>query len=934
MKNFVYRQMRVMGFFLLTIIVLMPCSKSKAEQRKIIVGFANSSDMVSSVSISSDTEYKTGYGFDYLQDIASYTGWSYKYVYGEWNELFDLLEQGSIDLLCGVSYSQARSEMALFSDKPMGTEGYYIYVKSTDSDITSDNFKTLMDKKIGVNGGSDKVEMLKNWIMLNDLNSKVVAADGYDELKSGLSSGKYDAILDTETSENNLFIPVIKVDDSDYYFAISKKHSYLKDELDEAQRKLFSVDPYYNQNLQYKYYKNVSVRKILDADERKWLNRHMYIKVGYLKDMLAFCDKDDKTGKPIGVVKTLFDESVNCFSGFKLKYKYYAYDNLGQMVNALKSDEIDCIFPFYGDKWYADKNNFSVTKAVVDSPIVAVYRGNYSDVSMKKIAIKNQSNYQKTYLKIYYPDSRVKVYDTPEECVEAVENGEVTATIFSAYRVDQVFDTSKYSDLKTVNLSNTVPLSIATNRNNPTLLSILNKVVLLSDNSNIMRTMISYSSAEQKISLSRFVKNNANIIIICMSVTFIIIIFAISAQLNHVKKNKEELARAKEDAEKANDAKSNFLARMSHDIRTPMNGIVGMTKIARDNVDDSERVVFALDRIDSASNQLKNLINDVLDMSKLESGKTILSFEPFNINTILENLKDVFADMISEKGIHFEMEKHDIQHENLIGSPIHIQRVIQNIESNAIKYNKPNGNLKIVVEEKFQQDTRTIFRITISDTGIGMNEEFKKHIFEPFSRENENAGTQYMGTGLGMAITKELLELMNGSITVDSTLGEGTVFVVEIPCVIDKNASQKREEKDAVIDNLSGLNILVVEDNKINAEIAEYILKKSGAEVTLANNGKEAVDVFAETDENYYDIILMDVMMPVMNGYEATRNIRKLHRKDAKKIPIIAMTANAFTKDKLDAIEAGMNEHIAKPLDINLLLEIISKYKHKISRFR
>ena len=449
-----------------------------------------------------------------------------------------------------------------------------------------------------------------------------------------------------------------------------------------------------------------------------------------------------------------------------------------------------------------------------------------------------------------------------------------------------------------------------------------------------MRTMISYSSAEQKISLSRFVKNNANFIIICMSVTFIIIIFAISAQLNHVKKNKEELARAKEDAEKANDAKSNFLARMSHDIRTPMNGIVGMTKIARDNVDDSERVVFALDRIDSASNQLKNLINDVLDMSKLESGKTVLSFEPFNINTILENLKDVFVDMISEKGIHFEMEKHDIQHENLIGSPIHIQRVIQNIESNAIKYNKPNGNLKIVVEEKFQQDTRTIFRITISDTGIGMNEEFKKHIFEPFSRENENAGTQYMGTGLGMAITKELLELMNGSITVDSTLGEGTVFVVEIPCVIDKNASQKREEKDAVIDNLSGLNILVVEDNKINAEIAEYILKKSGAEVTLANNGKEAVDVFAETDENYYDIILMDVMMPVMNGYEATRNIRKLHRKDAKKIPIIAMTANAFTKDKLDAIEAGMNEHIAKPLDINLLLEIISKYKHKISRFR
>ena len=669
-------------------------------------------------------------------------------------------------------------------------------------------------------------------------------------------------------------------------------------------------------------------------DERKWLNRHMYIKVGYLKNMLAFCDKDDKTGNPIGVVKTLFNESVNCFSGFKLKYKYYAYDDLGQMVNALKKDDIDCIFPFYGDKWYADKNNFSVTKAVVDSPMVAVYRGNYSDVSMKKVAIKNQSNYQKTYLKIYYPDSHVKVYNTPEACIEAVEKGEMTATIFSAYRVDQIFDISEYSDLKTVNLSNTVPLSVATNRNNPTLLSILNKMVMLSDNSSIMRTMISYSTVEHKFSLSRFVKNNANFIIICMSVTFFVIIFVSLAQLNHVKKNKEELALAKEDAERANDAKSNFLARMSHDIRTPMNGIVGMTKIARDNVGNNEKVVFALDRIDSASNQLKNLINDVLDMSKLESGKTILAFEPFNINTILENLKDVFADMISEKGIHFEMEKHDIQHENLIGSPIHIQRIIQNIESNAIKYNKPNGRLKIEIEEKFLQNNQTSFRFTISDTGIGMTDKFKQHLFEPFSRENENAGTQYMGTGLGMAITKELLDLMNGSISVESTLGEGTVFVVEIPCEININADDEQEEKAAVIDNLSGLNILVVEDNKINAEIVEYILEKSGAQVTLANNGKDAVDMFFESPENYYDIILMDVMMPVMNGYEATRNIRKLQRKDAGKIPIIAMTANAFTKDKQDAIDAGMNEHVAKPLDINQLLEIISKYKHKIGRFR
>lgn len=372
---------------------------------------------------------------------------------------------------------------------------------------------------------------------------------------------------------------------------------------------------------------------------------------------------------------------------------------------------------------------------------------------------------------------------------------------------------------------------------------------------------------------------------------------------------------------------------MSHDIRTPMNGIMGMTRIAKENVSEPEKVGFALDKIDSASNQLKNLINDVLDMSKLESGKTILSYEPFNINDIITNLRDVFSEAIAEKGIEFEIKKHNIIHEELIGSPLHIQRIIQNIESNAIKYNKPNGSLKIEIEELNAIEDTTRFRFTISDTGIGMSRQFVEHLFEPFSRENDNAGTEYMGTGLGMAITKELLELMNGTVSVDSCQGVGTEFVVEIPIDINKNISpEKNEEK--VLENLSGIKILLVEDNEINAEIAKYILNGAGADIELAKDGKEAVEAFYASKEYYYDLILMDVMMPVMNGYEATRQIRSLDRKDAKEIPIIAMTANAFTKDKQDAIEAGMNEHVAKPLDIKLLLRVISRYKDKISRFR
>lgn len=929
-----YKRIRIALLFIIIILLIIPCAKTNAGKRKIRVGFVNSSRMISSVAAASEAEYKTGYGYDYLQDIAAYTGWSYKYVFGEWNELFELLNEGEIDILCGVSYSLSRSQRMLFSEKPMGTEGYYIYVKNSEEDISAENIKSLDNKKIGINAGNEQVEMLRNWIMMNGTNSKIVVANGYDELKSGIMSGKYDAILDTETSENNQLIPIIKVSENQYYFAISKEYSYLKEELDNAQEKLFSMDPYYNQKLQYKYYKNVSARKILDVDERKWLNRHINIKVGYLRNMLAFCDEDKNTGQPVGVIKTLFEQSKNCFSGIKLKYEYHAYDSLEKMLQALKSEEIDCIFPFYGDKWYADRKNLSVTNVVVDSPIVAVYKGNYSDKTMQRIAIKKESNYQETFSNIYYPKSKVIIYDTPEDCIEAVEKGEVTSTIFSSYRIDQVLNSSKYDDLKTVNLSTNVPLSIATNRSNTTLLSILNKIVLLSNQSEITRTMINYSAARQKFSFSQFVKDNANFIIICMSVTFVTIIFICFAQINHVKKNRAELTHAKEDAERANDAKSNFLARMSHDIRTPMNGIMGMTKIAKDNVSDSEKVAFALDRIDSASNQLKNLINDVLDMSKLESGKTILAHEPFNLNKIVENLKDVFDEAIAEKGIDFKIEMCDVRHENLIGSPIHVQRVIQNLESNAIKYNKPNGKLYIKVEEIDAAGDKTRIKFTVSDTGIGMSKEFVQHIFEPFSRENENAGTQYMGTGLGMAITKELLELMNGSVEVESELQKGTTFIVEIPFEIDRFADKEKKEDDTVIDNLSGINILIVEDNKINAEIVEYMLTKSGANTQYAQNGKVAVEMFEKSPENSYDIILMDVMMPVMNGYEATRAIRKLNRKDAKEIPIIAMTANAFTKDKHDAIEAGMNEHLAKPLDINQFLKVISRYKNKISRFR
>lgn len=388
-----------------------------------------------------------------------------------------------------------------------------------------------------------------------------------------------------------------------------------------------------------------------------------------------------------------------------------------------------------------------------------------------------------------------------------------------------------------------------------------------------------------------------------------------------------EEEQAKEEAIFANQAKTEFLSRMSHDIRTPMNGILGMTKIARENIDDRERVLDSLKKIDQTGKQLELLINDVLDMSRLESGKTELSRIPFDLKAQLDGIEQSIMPMAEEhyikiKGFHIQYE-----HKNLLGSPLHLQRILMNILSNAIKYNKPEGSLECWMTEQVIDTSRGLYCFKIQDTGIGMSEEFQRHMFEPFSREHTDAGTVYQGTGLGMAIMRELVELMGGTIKVKSKLNEGTTFFVNLPfeyCYDCGDIMEDRNEKGNP--DITGVRILLVEDNELNIEIARYLLEGEGAVITICKNGKEAVETFKAAPVHEYDIVLMDVMMPIMNGLDATKHIRALEREDAKTIPIIAMTANAFQEDVQKVKEAGMNEHLAKPLDMDKMYQIIATY--------
>ena len=391
-------------------------------------------------------------------------------------------------------------------------------------------------------------------------------------------------------------------------------------------------------------------------------------------------------------------------------------------------------------------------------------------------------------------------------------------------------------------------------------------------------------------------------------------------------KYKAELLIAAKKAEAANEAKTEFLQRMSHDIRTPINGIRGLVNMADHYADDMEKQTEYRTKVKEASNLLLELVNDVLDMSKLESGEIVLEEIPFNLSSISREVFVVIEQMAAEQNIRVVWEKKEITHRDFIGSPGYVKRVMMNILSNAVKYNKENGQIYVsCVEIPSEQPEMTTMEFVCWDTGIGMAEEFQKHIFEPFAQEHTGSRAKFAGTGLGMAISKKLVEEMGGTITFESKKGVGSTFVIRVPFKIDLDADKREESKDVSEKSIKGMHVLLAEDNELNMEIAEFLLQNEGAEVTKAWNGQEIVELFRKSEAGEFDVILMDIMMPIINGYEAAKRIRSLDREDAKKIPIIAMTANAFTEDRIRAKEAGMDEHVAKPIDVELLIKVIHK---------
>ncbi len=867
-------------------------------------------------------EHKQGAGYEYLQKISYITGWRYEYVYASFKECLDMLADGKIDILGSVSYTPERAESIDYSTYAAGTERYWIYTREDHMNLTEGDLKQMNGCRIGVADGSYQKELLGKWLDSNQIQAETVVCKGYDEMVEKLDTDELDALVVPELSVNSDFIAIANIGASDCYFGVSKSRPDLLKELNSAQEEINNTEPDYSSELYARYEGKSVINYALNKEEKQWLDAHENtIRVGYLKDNLPFCGEEN--GKLTGILGTVLDTVQE---KYEITIKAVPCSTGVEMNEALQSGEIDIAGPIIRDFYTQEQFQVVLTDAIFDITPVVIYKGNEYSSSLSTIAATETSLYSGLMVSLLFQDAEIIQYDTQEECLEAVADGKVGATVIPSSKINLLNESPLTQSLSFAEMAKRQELGMFTTRENRRAATIINKAI--EQSSNILNGVVlaQNSVSEKEMTLQDVLAEYADLAIgVSFVVIFVLLLLVYSLSVSR-KKQMEALKEA-QNANAANIAKTTFLNHMSHDIRTPMNAIVGFTDIAMKKKPDKE-VEDCLKKIRQSSEYLMTLINDVLDISRIESGK--LEYKP-----VLVDLRDIVNTVLSiargyteNRDLNFCVSREEFKNPYVMADELRIREVLLNIISNAVKFTKDGGTISFAAENCPGNDEHhVIVRYRISDTGIGMSEEFQTKIFDEFSQENSGARTSYKGTGLGMAIAKQYVDLMGGKIEVSSRQGIGSTFTVEIPLLIAEHVRTEKEEKLRKDMDLHGLHVLLAEDNDLNAELAVDLLEEKGMIVTRTADGKSALAQFCNTAPGTFDLILMDIMMPEMNGYETTKAIRNLpDRPDGKKIPIIAMTANAFAEDVQAALNAGMDDHVAKPVDMSILIAVITKH--------
>lgn len=885
------------------------------EQKTVRVGYVN----VASYEEGGEGEYKRGSGYEYLQKISYVTGWKYEYVYGSFKECYDMLVNGDIDLFGNVTYSPERAELMDFSSYPQGKDTYLLYTVRDNVELTTGDVSKLNHCKIGVTEGSYQEGLLHDWLMSNQIQAETIKYDGYETMMAALDEGELDAIATPDLATSYDYMPIVNIGFSDYYFAVNKSRPDLLKELNAALYEIQNSELDYNNLLVSRYHNQMSNNLLLSEKEKDWLTAHdNKLRIGYLADNLPY-SRQSEDGEMLGVMKTLADTLENEF-GITIETK--CYETSMQLNDALEDGEVDTIGPVYSDFYLAEQKKYVLTNAFLSTTPVMIFKDHDSDSYSNVIAVTNESVFPEEVVHVLFPEAEIYLCDGMGECLDAVATGKADSTLVTSLRLNMLRKYHAMGELQFTDTQVKSEICLATTKANRVAAAILNKGISLSSDTLNGVVLAENSYVNKRVTFSDFVKDHMTAVF----GTTGLIILVLGLMIYRMYMNEKKLSSALDEAHNANVAKTTFLSNMSHDIRTPMNAIIGFTNIARKHhVDDD--VDKCLEKIVESSEHLLALINDVLDISRIEAGKVKFEPVPVNISKVTDAVIDIMQGFLSGRDLNFYVERKKLDYPYVLADPVRLREVLVNILSNAVKFTNDGGSVTFRTDyHKEDNDRKIIIHYSIIDTGIGMSKEYLGKIFEEFSQEDSGARTYYKGTGLGMPITKQYVELMGGTISVESEKGEGTTVSVDIPMELaSPEKMQEQDVPDFKVD-LTGIKVLLVEDNELNAEIAQVQLEEYGMQVTRVTDGKEAVEAFAGSQAGTYDLILMDIMMPRMNGYEATAEIRSMkNRMDAGSIPIIAMTANAFAEDVQASLDAGMNAHIAKPLVMEEVIKVISR---------
>ncbi len=1016
-----------------------------------------------------DGAVKTGYAYEYYRKMSEYTGWKYEYVYGSFGELYQSLLDGKIDLLAGLAWREDRETLIGYPDAMMGSERYYLLKHDNNADITADP-ATLNGKQIGVLD-SAMVNTLNRYLENHHVTANVIPYPDSTELFLDFEELKTDVIAvegDGAYGRNHTEV-LSSFGAADYYLCVNKNRPDLLAELNTAQTLLAAEEPNYLNSLGEKYYSASVMSRAFSLAETEWIRTHNVLRVGYLENYLPYSDTDDQ-GQATGVIRDIIPEILKVLNISNVSVVYSGYGSYDDMIADMGKETIDVAFPVGGGLYYSEENGLYQSSPVVSAQTELVYRGEFSEKTVSHFAVNENNRMQYYYIRTNFPDAEITMYPSIDDCLDAVLSGKAGCTTLNGLRANDMLKNKRYEGLSLRQNNRSDDRCFGVEIGNEGLLKLLNRGISVIGSDYAQNLSYRYTGGLYSYGMLDFLGDHMAAFVVTICAIAGLIIFLLVRDSMRTKKEirekeaaRRELSDALAAAEYASRAKTEFLNNMSHDIRTPMNAIVGFTALAASHIDNKDQVTDYLGKISVSSQHLLSLINDVLDMSRIESGKMRLEESDVHLPDVIHDLRTIIQSNIASKQLELFIDTQDVQHEDIITDKLRLDQILLNILSNAIKFTPSGGTISFRVIEKPSASAGIAnFEFKVKDNGIGMSEEFQKTIFEAFTREQTSTVSGIQGTGLGMAITKNIVDMMGGTITVHSQEGKGSEFTVALPCRISGNTqspgpvpqlaglralvadddtdtclsvcSMLREigmrpdwtnyGKEAVIraqeasgqadpfmvyiidwmmpdlngietarrirkvtgdsvpiiiltaydwtdieaeareagvtafcskplfmselrsvlskpfmesqeapeeetaekgeqPGFAGKRILLAEDNQMNQMIASAILEEAGFAIELAVNGEEAVKKMADAPAGYYDIILMDIQMPKMDGYEAAKRIRSLPDPRKAAIPIVAVTANAFEEDRKVAMEAGMNAHLAKPYDIPAIMETL-----------